>query len=87
MNLNYDSKIYYLIIFILLLVIINILFNQESFYNDASSIKNDSKCTIVPEGPCNSNLCPDGCKPKLNKESINNDNNRCICVKREENNE
>jgi len=79
-NLNYNFKIYYLVIFILLLVIINILFNQELFNN------NNHNCSIIPKGPCDSKLCPDGCKPKLFKENDNDNDkkeNKCICVKRE----
>jgi hypothetical protein len=63
-----------IIIFIIILIILFLIYKNEEFNESIN------KCEKIPEGKCNSKLCPKNCQIKKN---TTNDN--CHCIKKIEN--
>ena len=59
-----------IILLILFIIFIIIIFNSSEYFES-------SECSKISEGECNSKLCPEKCKIKLNKI-----NDKCHCVNR-----
>jgi len=70
-----------MIIIILIIILIILLINKNEEFNDDNNDNNNNECEDIPEGICNSKLCPEKCKiKKTSKEGI------CNCIKKIENN-
>ena len=61
-----------IMVFLIFLLIIIIMYSQNEQFNDEEKV-----CANIPEGECNSKLCPPQCKIQ---HFTNSDN--CYCVER-----
>ena len=61
-----------IIVFLILLLIIIIMYSQNEQFIDEIKV-----CANIPEGECNSKLCPSNCKIQHSEKS-----DKCYCIAR-----
>jgi hypothetical protein len=61
------------VLFLILILVILFVCNQNEQFNE----EDEKICNTIPEGECNSKLCPSNCKIQHSEKS-----DKCYCIAR-----